>query len=281
MYTLSVQVGDKFLASVVGACVAGIGIGVLLVNTFGTMEPSSRAFDQSMPIEPTVQAQGPTNVSVPELGEHTVEQVIAPNVVTLDTIGPVRLLGVDSHSGPDGKPADPVLGKAVLQQIAVGKRVLVTCDPATADTSFKDENGAYLVYLMMEDGVLVNTEVLARGVAVADLDQPCAHRDEFIRAERDARWNGRGLWEVAAAKPAPVPIAPSPSGPDARRTPTAPPIAPPPVIGKNDVLVTKDGRFHRSSCKLSKGGVVMSVEDARAKHYLACPVCFASTRMKV
>jgi endonuclease YncB( thermonuclease family) len=273
------QFGDKFLASVVAACALGIGIGVLLVNTFGRVEPSSRAFDQPPSVE-KAEAKQPDVPDVPALGLHSVEQVLAPDVVSLDGLGPVRLLGVDPRTGPGDKPVDPTLGKALLQQIAAGKQVLVSCDPATADTGFKDENGTYLVYLMLDDGGLVNTELIARGAAVTDLNRPYARRDEFVRAERDARWSGRGLWEVASAKPL-APAAPSALTPDPRRPPLAPGAAAPLAPGKNDVLVTKDGRFHRPSCTLSKGGVVMSIDDARAKHYLACPVCFSSPRVKV
>jgi endonuclease YncB( thermonuclease family) len=275
------QFGDKFVAAVVGACAVGVGIGVLLVNSFGKVEPSSRAFDQPPPaVEPDAAAKPPEAPETPALGLHSVEQVLAPDVVSLDGLGPVRLLGVDPRTGPGNKPVDPALGKALLEQVASGKQVLVSCDPATADTGFKDENGAYLVYLMLDDGTLVNTELIARGAAVADLNRPCARRDEFVRAERDARWNGRGLWEVAAARPL-APVPPSGAMPDPRRAPLAPGATPPAAPGKNDVLVTRDGRFHRPSCSLSKGGVVMSIDDARGKHYLACPVCFSSPRVKV
>lgn len=274
------QFGDKFLASIVASCAVGIGLGVLLVNNFKKVEPNSEAYDQ--PVASAPAPAPPAAPETPDLGTHTVDKVLSTEVVSLDTLGPVRLLGVDPRGGPGGKPADPELGRAVLEQALLGKRVAVSCDPATADVGFKDENGAYLVYLMLEDGTLANTEVIMKGAAVADLDHPSAHRDEFVRAERDARFNSRGLWEVASAKAPLSPVAPSALTPDPRR-PGAPGLAPaaPAAPGKNDVLVTKDGRFHRPSCPDAKGGVVMSIDDARAKHYLADPRCFASTRMKV
>ena len=273
------QFGDKFLASVVASCAVGVGIGVLLVNSVGKAEPTSQAYDQPAAVEPTPAA--PAVPATPDLGAHTVDKIIATDVVSLDGLGPVRLLGVDPRSGPNGKPADPELGKIVLEQVLTGKQVMVSCDPASADLGFKDENGAYLVYLMLDDGTLANTEVIAKGAAVADLDRPCGRRDEFVRAERDARFNNRGLWDVASARAPLSPASPSSLTPDPRR-PASGGLAPAPApLGKNDVLVTKDGRFHRPTCPQGRGGVVMSVEDARSKHYLACPVCFASTRMKV
>ena len=207
------EFGNRFLASVVGACALGIGVGVLLVHTFGGVEPSSRAFDEMPSVEEQL-APAP-QPSAPDLGVRTVDEVLGGNVLTLAGLGPVRLLGLEIASAPGGPPADPHPARAMLLQIAAGKQVAVLCDPATADTAFKDEQGAWLVYLMRDDGVLVNTELIARGAAVADLDRPYARRDELVRAERDARWNGRGLWETAAAKP----VAPTPLTPDPRRPP--------------------------------------------------------------
>ncbi len=273
------QFGDRFLASVVASCAVGVGIGVLLVNGFGRVEPNGQAFDQPPAAEPAA-APAPVVPPTPDLGSHMVDKVISSDVVSLDTLGPVRLLGVDPRSGPSGKPIDPDLGKTVLEQALAGKTVLVSCDPATADVGFRDENGNYLVYLMLDDGTLANTEVIAKGAAVADLERPSSHRDEFVRAERDARFNNRGLWEIAAAKPSLAPLPPSNIAPDPRRPAAGAPVAPQ-AIGKNDVIVTKDGRFHRPGCREAKGGVVMSIDDARAKHYLACPVCFSSPRVKV
>ena len=54
-----------------------------------------------------------------------------------------------------------------------------------------------------------------------------------------------------------------------------------PTIPSDSVLVTGDGRFHKQSCRLGKGGVPMSPGDARSKHYLACPTCFVSSKVKI
>ncbi|HQR37122.1 MAG TPA: thermonuclease family protein [Blastocatellia bacterium] len=268
---------DKHLASLVAACAVGVGIGVVLVHTFGRVEPASRAFDQPAVVAPA--SASPATPVAPEIGSHVVTDVVSSEVVTLEGVGKVRLLGVDTLHGPGGKDADPAAAKAYLTMKIKGKEVFATGDPETADTEFKDENGAPLVYLMLEDGVIVNTEMIARGMAITDLDRSYGRRDELMRAERDARWNNRGVWDIAALKPL------SPSDLDkanAQKKNQLPPVeVPPPAVGKNDVLVTSDGRFHRSSCKLGKGGVVMSIDDARKKHYLACPSCFASPRVKV
>jgi hypothetical protein len=57
-------------------------------------------------------------------------------------------------------------------------------------------------------------------------------------------------------------------------------VEPPRQIGRNDVLVTPDGRFHRQSCPAGKSGIPMSPEDARSRRYLACPQCHSSPKVK-
>ena len=269
---------DKHLAAMALACALGVGIGIFFANNVGSVESASGKVERAAAEPPPA----PPPLEVPELGVRAVEQVVSGEVVSLEGVGVVRLLGVDTILGPGDKPVDPQVSKSLLQQMLAEKQVAVICDPSTADTGFKDENGAYLVYLMLEDGVLVNTELLARGGAVADLSRPYGRKDELVRAERDARWNGRGVWSGAAATAKLAPLPPSDLG--RGQSPLRPlPLQPeaPKAAGKGDVLVTKDGRFHRSSCNLSKGGVVMSTEDAKGKNYLACPVCFASPRVKV
>jgi endonuclease YncB( thermonuclease family) len=270
------QFNDRQMIVIAIACALGIGVGVLLANTYGRVEPSTEAFDQALAEQLPVAPPAP---QAPDLGVRGVDEVIGGDVVMVEGVGVVRLLGVDTTFGPDGKPIDPALAKATLEQVLAGKQVSVICDPATADTNFKDSNGAWLAYLMLEDGVLANTELIARGTAVADLTRPYGRKDEIVMAERDARWNGRGLWAATAKL---EPVAPT----DVGRMPgrTLPPLPPPveaPKPGKDDVLVTKDGRFHRPSCRLGKGGIVLPGSDARGKNYLACPECFVSPRMKV
>ncbi|MBK6316297.1 MAG: thermonuclease family protein [Blastocatellia bacterium] len=270
-------VGDRFLASIVAAAAVGLGAGVLLVYGFDAVEPSSKAYSQPAGApSPPVEKPKP---EAPNLGTHAVEKVISSSVVSIEGLGPVRLLGVDASSGPGGKPVDPVVAESVLRQLTAGQQVEVVCDPSTADSNFKDDTGAYLVYLLRSDGTIVNVELVAKGMAVADLDRAYERRDGFVRAEREARFEGRGIWESAASKPL-APLAPSDLPPGAKRG-NLEPIAPQPSPGKNDVLVTSDGRFHKPSCKQAKGGIVMSSEDARGKRYLACPYCFVSPRVKV
>jgi endonuclease YncB( thermonuclease family) len=208
----------------------------------------------------------------------TVERIVSGDTVVLEGTGPVRLLGVEVKKGPDGKPVDPSLVAELLRQLIEGKTVAVECDPETADTAFKSDDDLLLVYLVRDDGVLVNTELVARGGAFADLSRAYKRRNEMILAERDARWENRGVWGTAAKSPL-APMNPAQLPPVTIPVQPGAPVTGPAPAMKNAVLVTSDGRYHKSSCKLSQGGVPMGVEDARKKHYLACPACFVSQKL--
>lgn len=262
------------LPTIAVAAVVGLAVGVLIANGLLRSEAESSAASELELAGPIGGAPAmPEPPAAPESTVHDVETVISGDVVSLSELGPVRLLGVDTRQGPGGKPVVPEIPKALLQRILEGKKVFASYDPATADTAFQDETGLPLVYLTLDDGMLVNMEIVARGGAVADLTRDYEHRDDLVRAERDARWAGRGLWEIAVAKPL-TPLPPS-SLPSVQRPPTATPVP------SDAVMVTGDGRFHRQSCSLAKGGIPMSPADARAKRYLACSQCFVSPKVKV
>jgi endonuclease YncB( thermonuclease family) len=276
-----VQVTNKVLPTIGVAAVVGVALGVLITNgmlkpqgeTEASDGPGMSAPGPELPIAPRPEA------AVPEVGVHIVEKVISGDIVQLDTIGPARLLGIDTQQGPGGKPPLPDMAKGQLQRIVEGKSVIVDYDPATADSGFKDDLEMPLVYLTLDDGTLVNMELVARGGAVADLGRTYKHRDDLIKAERDARWAGRGLWESSLAKQPLTPLPPS-SLPSVQR----PPVVMDPSstsIPADAVLVTSDGRFHKQSCRLGKGGVPMSAADARGKNYLACSQCFVSSKVKI
>jgi hypothetical protein len=112
------QFGERFLASVVAACAVGIVIGVLLVHTFGKVEPASRAFDELPPAEAV---EAPPPPAAPDLGVRTIDGVLGANVVTLAGVGPVRLLGIEIVNGPGGKPIDPDRARAEMATAGRGQ----------------------------------------------------------------------------------------------------------------------------------------------------------------
>ena len=280
------QFDRKLLPTVGGAAVLGLAVGVLITN--GLLKPQADTGAYSDFDDPRAGSMAPASTvpepaaepASPEVSVQTVERVISGEIVQLDGVGPARLLGVDAAQGPGGKAPAPEMSRALLQRLVEGRRVTVAYDPATVDTAFKDDSETPLVYLTLEDGTLVNMELVARGGAVADLRKAYKHRDDLIRAERDARWAGRGVWELSIAKQPLSPLPPS-NLPSVQRPPSGSDPSAAASVPADSVLVTSDGRFHRQSCRLAKGGIPMSPADARAKNYLACSQCFVSPKVKI
>jgi endonuclease YncB( thermonuclease family) len=262
------------------SCVIGMTIGAVVADNTRTAEAPDEEVSALRDLPPLQ----PTRPDAPKVGIRQVVRVLSGDTVELDETGPVRLLGVDTKLNPSAKPVDPTMARAILEQLVTGKTLDVRCDPETADTEFKSDEGMLLVYLMTADGVLVNTELIARGVAVADLTRTYERKDELMIAERDARFNGRGMWELVA-KNATSPLPPSPTMPSVivPMKPLQPGevMAPKPAARSGDVLVTPDGRYHRQSCSLGKGGVPIATEEAQQKRYLACQACFVSSKVKI
>jgi len=109
----------------------------------------------------------------------------------------VRLIGVDT---PETKhPTKPVeyFGKeasAFIRRMVEGKRVRLEFDQANAATGHKDRYQRTLAYVFVEDGTLLNTEIIKQGYGHAYTWFPFARAEEFRRYEREAREQRRGLW---------------------------------------------------------------------------------------
>ena len=142
-----------------------------------------------------------------------VTKVPSGDTVVIEGVGKVRLLGVQSadespvrlgnraapqHSTTDARPPTaPVIAGTIrlkrerpsrtfLQQLVLGNIVQIQYDSAGG--------GKERAYLFLEDGVLVNAELLRTGKARVDLSRPFAQAAEFKRLEDQARHADLGIW---------------------------------------------------------------------------------------
>jgi micrococcal nuclease len=79
-----------------------------------------------------------------------------------------------------------------------GKRVRLEFDPANAATAHKDNTPQKrtLAYVYLENGTLLNAEIIRQGYGFALTRFPFARLEEFRRLEREARQEQRGLWKT-------------------------------------------------------------------------------------
>ena len=121
-----------------------------------------------------------------------VERVIDGDTILLDGGERVRLIGVDTPETVH--PSKPVeyFGKeasAFTRSMAEGKRVRLEYD-----WQRQDRYGRTLAYVFLEDGRLLNAEIVRQGYGHAYTRFAFQRMEEFRALEREARENGRGLW---------------------------------------------------------------------------------------
>ena len=111
----------------------------------------------------------------------------------------VRLIGVDTpESVHPNKPVE-YFGKessAFLRRLASGRRVTLRDDPEARN---RDRYGRLLRYVYLEDGTLVNAEIIRQGYGHAYVKYPFSRMEEFRGYERQARRRGLGLWAARSA----------------------------------------------------------------------------------
>ncbi len=111
----------------------------------------------------------------------------------LDTVGTVRLIGVDTPETVD--PRKPVQEFGVeaasfVRSMLEGRQVRLEFDQQRLDKYRRTLAYVYLV----EDGTFVNLEIIRQGYGHAYLNYPFRQMELFREAEREAREANRGLW---------------------------------------------------------------------------------------
>ena len=122
-----------------------------------------------------------------------VERVVDGDTLVVDGGERVRLIGIDTPESV--KPNTPVEcfareASREMERLVEGRRVrLDDIDP-------RDQYDRLLAYVY-RDKLFVNEEMVRRGFAtVATFPPNVRHVPEFLRAQRDARVAGRGLWSA-------------------------------------------------------------------------------------
>jgi micrococcal nuclease len=139
---------------------------------------------------------------------YTVQRVIDGDTFKLSNGERVRLIGVDT---PETKLNDKLKrdarrtnqdaqtiiamgrqSKDFSKKLLEGKRVRLEFDAQR-----RDRYGRMLAYVYLKDGTFVNAELLKQGYAQLMTVPPnVKHKDLFVRMQREARENQRGLWRV-------------------------------------------------------------------------------------
>lgn len=119
-------------------------------------------------------------------------------------VGKVRLLGIDTPENeassrdatyqragitPEKLRTGAKRAKAFLVNTATGEDVSLTYDRERTD-----RYGRTLAYVTLNDGRMLNRELIKEGLALVYRRFDFRLKDDFIRSEAEARASGRGLW---------------------------------------------------------------------------------------
>lgn len=193
----------------------------------------------------------------PAFGDNpTVTRIVDGDTIVLSTGEKVRLIGVDTPEIVDPwKPLEPGAGQAsdFLKRFVLGKQVQVRYDRERYDKYHRT-----LAYLYLNDGTLVNSEIIRRGYGSAYIRFPFKFQNEFLAVERTAKARKAGIW------------APKPK----KRQTDAP------VMGRSSetVFITRTGkRWHNGGCRyLARSRIPITKEEATTRGYTPCSVCARS-----
>lgn len=278
------------------AVIGGLAIGFVL----GRYTTHKEALAQPPPADARVPNRPPAND--PSVEFHTVTRILRADTIEVDTVGPVRMLGIET---PDGKTPVEIYGvhgqRAVgyAQKTLLGQVVRLEYDPTSTLT--KDESGQTLAYVYTRDGLLINAEMVRQGLAFVRGAEQSRLANDFRSIEREAMQSMRGVWgptSPAIASSTPPAITPAATGatpPSADKPKKLAPLAPSelganiPAIstsqaGSSDpgVWVSPgDKMYHKAGCTfLDKKKHSLPLAQAKSQGYTACSRCYASTLLK-
>ncbi|AQT68663.1 Thermonuclease precursor [Anaerohalosphaera lusitana] len=107
----------------------------------------------------------------------------------------VRLLGVDTPETKSPRYGEMYYGPEATEftrQLVAGKEVTVIIDTVS---DVRDRYGRLLAYLELEDGRVLNAELVRKGFAYADLRFSHSRYEEYENLMIEAVKEGHGLWE--------------------------------------------------------------------------------------
>jgi micrococcal nuclease len=124
---------------------------------------------------------------------YTVAHVLEPTTFTLSDGSIISLIGVAS---PIDELGESLQGEALRfsKGLVEGKRIRLEYEPEYD----KDAKGHKVAYAYLEDGTLLNAEIIKRGYGSATTAYSFRLSRDFNRYELAAQKRGLGLWDVAS-----------------------------------------------------------------------------------
>jgi micrococcal nuclease len=129
--------------------------------------------------------------------KRVVIRVLDGDTIVVSPNEKVRLIGVDTPETVHPKRAVQCFGKDAKEftrSMAESQTIRLVLDKSNAARNHKDRYGRTLGYAYLEDGTMLNAELIRRGYAYAYTRFPFRYIAEFREMERVARSQSVGLW---------------------------------------------------------------------------------------
>lgn len=291
----SIGIDRRHVAAYVGlALIAGFAAGFIVsryTSRKDTPEPSLLAETRT----PARQ----TAAEMPPVEFHRVSRIVRADVVEVEGVGPVRLLGIET---PDGKSPKEIYAEHGQRALSFAEKLLLGQDVRLEfDTELgtdKDAAGQTPAYVYTRDGTLVNGEMVKQGFAFVRGSEQFRLANDFRGFERDAMQAMRGVWgsSSSSASLASTPSSttvPPPLGDDKQRklSPMAPSAfganipalsgSPTTPLEPSVWVSAGDRMYHKSGCEfLEKKKRAIPLSQAKGEGFTACSRCYASTVLK-
>ncbi len=181
--------------------------------------------------------------------------VIDGDTIVLDGKEKVRLIGVDTPETKDPRKPVQYFGKEACEftkRLVEGQKVRLGFD-----LNKTDKYGRTLAYVYLEDGTLLNAEIIKQGYGFAYGYLIFKYYGEFKRYEREARKNEIGLWSPTEGQ--------EPEAADKNKNPI--------------VYITRTGnKYHGEGCSsLKKSKIPIFFKEANKRGYTPCAKCTPPT----
>ena len=151
---------------------------------------------------------GQTHRSDPVL----VRRVIDGDTIEVSTVGRVRLLGIDAPEIGHGLDSAAPFGREARDRLV--SLVLNRWVRLEQEGPQLDAYNRHLAYVVREDGLFVNADLVREGLARVSARTPLTRLSELKRAESEAQSFRRGMWGATPAIPSTSDriLAPKPGG---------------------------------------------------------------------
>lgn len=129
-----------------------------------------------------------------------VRAVFDGDTIDVSTYGRVRLLGIDAPEVSHGLDSDAPFGLEARERLA--SLVLHRWVRLEMEGARLDVYNRRLAYVLREDGLFVNAELVRQGLARISARAPLTRLPDLKRAEAQAQSARRGMWGAAPTIPA-------------------------------------------------------------------------------